>query len=183
MAAWNKAHPNGKVIEKDFVNSPVPHLDGGAICANYSPAEQHSLSMKQKHAYRLDLIQEITGVDEILISTPMWNWSVPSVLKAYFDQIILQGVLDGSGKSGLAGKKVTFVVAQGGSYKDGAPRAGWDFATGYLELVAKALGATDIEVILAEFTLAGVAPGMESLIEAKNASISAAKDAARKRAA
>lgn len=183
MAAWKKAHPNGKVIEKDFVNSPVPHLDGEAIYANYSPAEQHSLSMKQKHAYRLDLIREITGVDEILISTPMWNWSVPSVLKAYFDQIILQGVLDGSGKSGLAGKKVTFVVAQGGSYKDGAPRAGWDFATGYLELVAKALGATDIEVILAEFTLAGVAPGMESLIEAKNASISTAKDAARKRAA
>ena len=81
------------------------------------------------------------------------------------------------------GKKVTFVVAQGGSYKDGAPRAGWDFATGYLELVAKALGATDIEVILAEFTLAGVAPGMESLMDAKNASVAAAKEAARKRAA
>lgn len=183
MSAWKEAHPGGRIIQKDFVNQPVPHLDGEAIYANYSPAEQHSPSMKEKHAYRLGLIEEITGVDEILISTPMWNWSVPSVLKAYFDQIILQGVLDGSGKSGLAGKKVTFIVAQGGSYKDGAPRAGWDFATGYLELVAKALGATDIEVILAEFTLAGVAPGMESLLDAKNASIAAAKDAARKRAA
>jgi len=183
MTAWKKANPEGRITAKDFVNNPVPHLDGEAVYANYSPADQHSPSMKEKHAYRLELIQEITGVDEILISTPMWNWSVPSVLKAYFDQIIVQGVLDGSGKAGLAGKKVTFVVAQGGSYKDGAPRAGWDFATGYLELVAKALGATDIEVILAEFTLAGVAPGMESFIETKNASISAAKDAASKRAA
>ena len=77
----------------------------------------------------------------------------------------------------------TFVVAQGGSYKDGAPRAGWDFATGYLELVAKALGATDIQTILAEFTLAGNAPGMESLVDAKNASVASAKNAARKRAA
>jgi FMN-dependent NADH-azoreductase len=139
--------------------------------------------MSQKHNFRLGLIKEITSADEILISTPMWNWSVPSLLKAYIDQIIVGGVLDGSGAAGLAGKKVTFVVAQGGSYKDGAPRAGWDFATGYLELVAKALGATDIQTILAEFTLAGNAPGMESLVDAKNASVASAKNAARKRAA
>ena len=139
--------------------------------------------MSQKHAYRLGLINEITKVDEILISTPMWNWSVPSVLKAYIDQIIVGGVLDDRGAAGLAGKKITFIVAQGGSYKDGAPRAGWDFATGYLELVARALGATDIQTVLAEFTLAGIAPGMESLVDAKNASVASAKHAARKRAA
>ena len=183
VSAWKASHAGGKIIDRDLTKEQIPHLDSEAIAANHTPADQHSPAMKDKFAYRLSLVNEITGVDEILISTPMWNWSIPSALKAYFDQIIVQGVLDASGNSGLAGKKVTFVVAEGGSYKEGTPRAGWDFATGYLELVAKALGATDVEVILAELTLAGIAPGMESLVEAKSASIAAAKDAARKRAA
>jgi FMN-dependent NADH-azoreductase len=139
--------------------------------------------MAAKHNFRHDLINEITGVDHILISTPMWNWSVPSVLKAYFDQIILPGVLDGSGAAGLTGKKVTFVVSQGGSYAEGAPRHGWDYETGYLKLVANALGATDVDVILAELTLAGIVPGMESLVGKKEESIAAAKAKATARAA
>ena len=138
--------------------------------------------MAAKHHYRQELIKEIIAVDEIVISTPMWNWSVPSVLKAYFDQIIIPGQLDGSGADGLKGKKVTYVVSQGGSYAKDAPRHGWDYETGYLELVATALGSTDVEVILAEFTLAGIVPGMESLIEKKEASIAAAITAAQKRA-
>ena len=182
IQTWKTTNPNGILIEKDLVTNPVPHLDGEAIFANYTPADQQSPAMKEKHDYRLDLINEITGVDEILISTPLWNWSVPSVLKAYIDQIVVTGVLDNSGNSGLAGKKVTFVVAQGGSYKEGTPKAGWDYATGYLELVAKALGATDVETILVEFSLAGVASGMEFLIEAKGKSIEAANTAAKNRA-
>jgi len=138
--------------------------------------------MVAKHAFRNDLIKEITGVDHIVISTPMWNWSVPSVLKAYIDQIIIPGVLDGSGAAGLTGKKVTFVVAQGGSYAEGAPRHGWDYETGYLKLVASALGSTDVDIILAELTLAGVVPGMESLIGKKEESIAAAKAQAKVRA-
>lgn len=182
IQTWKTTNPNGILIEKDLVSNPVPHLDGEAIFANYTPADQQSPAMQEKHDYRLDLINEITGVDEILISTPLWNWSVPSVLKAYIDQIVVTGVLDNSGNSGLAGKKVTFVVAQGGSYKEGTPKAGWDYATGYLELVAKALGATDVETILVEFTLAGVASGMDFLIEAKGKSIEAANTAAKNRA-
>jgi FMN-dependent NADH-azoreductase len=182
IQTWKATNPNGILIEKDLVTDPVPHLDGEAIFANYTPADHQSPGMKAKHQFRLNLINEITSVDEILISTPLWNWSVPSVLKAYIDQIVVTGVLDNSGNSGLAGKKVTFVVAQGGSYKEGTPKAGWDYATGYLELVAKALGATDVETILAEFTLAGVASGMDFLIEAKSKSIEAADAAAKERA-
>jgi FMN-dependent NADH-azoreductase len=112
----------------------------------------------------------------------MWNWAVPSVLKAYIDQIIMPGVLDGSGAAGLTGKKVTTIIAQGGSYSEGAPRFGWDYETGYIKLVANALGATDVEMILAELTLAGVIPAMESLKPQMEASIAAAKSAAKARA-
>jgi FMN-dependent NADH-azoreductase len=129
------------------------------------------------------LIHEILGADEVLISSPMWNWSIPSVLKAYFDQIIMTGTLDASRAPGLKGKKMTFIVAQGGSYQPGTPRADWDHGTGYLKFLAGVLGATDIEVILAELTLAGIAPGMDAQVEAKERSLIAARNAARARAA
>ena len=91
-------------------------------------------------------------------------------------------VLDGEA-NGLAGKKVTAIIAQGGSYKTGSPREGWDYGSGYLELVFTALGSTDVTVVVSEFGLAGVAPGMEDFVDAKSSSIAAAKTAARDRAA
>lgn len=183
LATWSKKHIGGVITTRDINANPIPHLDSEAIFAGYTPEDQRSSNMVTKHNFRRELITEITGVDEILISTPMWNWSIPSVLKAYFDQIILTGTLDASGAKALTGKKVTFIVAQGGSYKEGAPRHGWDYATGYLELVAKALGSTDVTLILAEFTLAGVVPGMDQFIPIKAESIAAAKAQARARAA
>ncbi|MEI6867845.1 MAG: NAD(P)H-dependent oxidoreductase [Actinomycetes bacterium] len=183
LSTWSAAHAGGTVITRDLNLNPIPHLDAEAIFASYTPEGDRSAAMAAKNAFRLELAAEITGVDEILISTPMWNWSVPSVLKAYFDQVIMPGTLDASRATGLAGKKVTFVVAQGGSYAEGAPRHGWDYSTGYLKLVASALGSTDVEIILAEFTLAGVVPGMDAFVDTKAASINAAKSRARERAA
>lgn len=163
--------------------NPVPLLDAEAISADYTPEADRPATMAAKRALRGELIDEITGVDEIVLSKPLWNGSVPGHVKAYINQLIVPGVLDGSGAAGLAGKKVTVIMAQGGSYKPGAPREGWDFGSGYLETVFTALGATDVEVILAEFGLAGIAPGMDDFIRAKEESIAPAKTAARTRAA
>lgn len=181
LAAWNAKNSGGVVISRDLNANPVPHLDAEAIFAGYTPEEGRSAGMVSKHAFRHELIAEITGVTDILISTPMWNWGAPSVLKAYIDQIVIPGTLDGSGANGLKDKKVTLIVAQGGSYAEGAPRHGWDFQTGYLELVVRALGATDVKSILVEFTLAGVAPGMEAFIENKATNISNAIAVAKER--
>ncbi len=178
LEAWKAANPGGTIVERDLAANPVPVLDGEAIFADYTPEADRSESMAAKRALRQELIDEITGVDEIVVSTPMWNWSVPSTLKAYIDQIIIPGVLDGSGAAGLAGKKVTVIMSQGGSYKPGAPREGWDFGSGYLNVVFTALGSTDVEVIVSEFGLAGIAPGMDEFVEARDASIAAAKAAA-----
>ena len=182
LDAWKAANPGGTIIERDLAANPVPLLDGEAIFADYTPEADRPASMAAKRALRQELIDEITGVDAIVVSTPLWNWNVPSPLKAYIDQIIIPGVLDPS-TPGLAGKPVTVVMAQGGSYKPGAPLEGWDYGSGYLNQVFTALGSTDVEVIVAEFGLAGVAPGMDDFVEAKEASIAAAKSAARNRVA
>ena len=182
VTSWNAANADGTVITRDLDKTPVPHLDVEALSAGYVAEADRSEPMAAKWGARMYLIEEISGVDEVLISTPMWNWSVPSVLKAYIDNLIIPGVFD-EGTANLAGKKVTFVVAQGGSYVDGTPKAGWDYASGYLRQFASAMGATDIEVITVEFGLAGVVPALEGFITHKEASIAAAKEFATSRAA
>ena len=180
--SWNTVHADGTVITRDLDQTPVPHLDVEAISAGFMSETDRSEPMAAKWGARMYLIEEISGVDEVLISTPMWNWSVPSVLKAYIDNVIIPGVFDESTAT-LAGKKVTFIVAQGGSYGEGTPKAGWDYASGYLRQFATAMGATDIEVITVEFGLAGVVPALEGFISHKEASIAAAKEFAASRAA
>lgn len=183
VQSWKEVHPDGAIIVRDLSTDPVPHLDAETIFAGYTPESDRPATMAAKHQARMELVDEILAADEVVISTPMWNWSLPSVLKAYFDQVIAPGRLDASGARGLAGKRITFVVAQGGSYAPGSPREGWDYLTGYLNHVATVLGSTDVNVVLAELTLAGVAPGMDDLVPMKEASISAAKKVAAERAA
>lgn len=163
-------------MTRDLAEDSIPHLDGETINAGYTPEADRSLSMQAKHAFRTTLVEEVNNAKHILISTPMWNFAVPSVLKAWIDQIMMPGTTKVTGK-------VTVIVSQGGSYAEGAPRAGWDWQTGYLKQVFTSIGATDVEIILSEFGLAGVVPAMANFVEEKNASIAAAKSAAKERAA
>ena len=182
VASWSATNPDGTVITRDLDKTPVPHLDVESLSAGFMAEADRSEPMAAKWGARMYLIEEISGADEILISTPLWNYGIPSVLKAYIDNIVIPGVFDESTAT-LAGKKVTFVVAQGGSYADGSPKAGWDYASGFLRQFAVAMGATDIEVIAIEFGLAGVVPALESFIPNKEASIASGKEAAKNRAA
>jgi FMN-dependent NADH-azoreductase len=182
VAAFTASHKDVAVVTRDLAVDPIPHLDGETIMAGYIPAEQRTPSQVAKFTYRMELVEEVKSSQEIVVSTPMWNWQVPSVLKAWIDQIIIPGVLDASSEAATVNARVTVVVAQGGSYKEGAPRHGWDYLTGYMKQVFGSMGVKDVEVILAEFTLAGVAPGMEAFVDNKKASIDAAIETAKARA-
>ena len=182
VAAYTASHKDAAVVKRDLSLDPIPHLDTETIMAGYIPAEQRTPSQVAKHAFRMEPVAEVKTSAEILVATPMWNWQAPSVLKAWIDQIIIPGVLDASSESATINPRVTVVVAQGGSYAEGAPRHGWDYLTGYMKQVFGSMGVKDVEVILAEFTLAGVAPGMEAFLENKKTSIAAAIEKAQKRA-
>lgn len=168
---------------KDLAKEPVPHLDGETIVAGYLPEEARSAEQKTKYQYRLDAIKEFTEAKDIVISTPMWNWNVPSVLKAYIDQLVLIGVFDTYEKKLLAGKSVTVIIATGGAYGEGSWHPEWDYESGYLKLILTNLGATNVEVVRTEYTLAGVVPGMESLVPQKEKSFADAVAAVQARAA
>jgi len=176
LEAFTAKHPEAVVLTRDLAIDSIPHLDGETIRAGYTPEADRSASMLAKHEFRTTLVSEVNSAKHILISTPMWNFAVPSVLKAWIDQIMMPGTTNVMGK-------VTIIVSQGGSYAEGAPRAGWDWQTGYLKQVLASVGATDIEIILSEFGLAGVVPAMADFVDNKTASIAAAKEAAKERAA
>lgn len=180
IESYKQSHPH-EVRERDLNANPVPHLDGEGIYAAYVPAEARSDSQKAKNNLRLELIEEIKGAHAIVISSPMWNWNVPSVLKAYIDQIMYIGVLDPYDQKHLAGKPVTFIVASGGAYSEGSWHPEWDYETGYLKMLFGNLGATDLALIRAEYTLAGIVPGMEAQIPKKEESFKAALAAAEAR--
>jgi FMN-dependent NADH-azoreductase len=176
LETFKAEQPDAKIITRDLDVDPIPHLDGETITAGFMPEGARTASMQIKHDYRVSLAKEVNEAKHILVSTPMWNYTVPSVLKAWIDQIIITGETDITGK-------VTVIISQGGSYAEGAPRAGWDWQTGYLKQVFTSLGASDVEIILSEFGLAGIAPGLSRFIDNKEASIASAKEAARVRAA
>jgi FMN-dependent NADH-azoreductase len=119
LSNFKESHADGEVIERDLNSNPVPHLDGEALTAGYLPEDKRSPGMTEKHNLRVTLINEIIGADEIVVSTPMWNWNTPSVLKAYIDQIVVVGMLDPYSHKHLAGKRVTVLIACGGAYGTG----------------------------------------------------------------
>jgi FMN-dependent NADH-azoreductase len=177
-SAFAEANPDVEIRVKDLAVNPVPHLDGETLTAGYIPEENRPEGMAAKHNSRLAIINELVEAKAIAITTPMWNWSIPSVLKAYIDQIVMPGVLDPYGCRKLADKKVTVMIACGGSYGPDSHHPEWDFETNYLKHIFTSLGATDIHFIRTEFCLAGVVPGMESLVEAKEKSLADGKVAA-----
>jgi FMN-dependent NADH-azoreductase len=104
------------VKTRDLDAVPAPHLDAETIFATWTPEDQRPESQKAKLAARMVLINEVINAAHIVIATPMFNWSVPSVLKAWIDQLVLPGVLDGHENAKLSGKSWTSIIATGASY-------------------------------------------------------------------
>lgn len=120
---WQEHHPEGTVIYRDLATNPVPHLTADAHTAGQTDPATHTPAQAAALAHRLTLIDELENADAILIGAPMYNYSIPSTLKAWLDNIVLVGRTAGVESSRLKGTPVTVVASRGGSYRPGhAPR-------------------------------------------------------------
>lgn len=171
---WAKKYPNVRIVARDLNENIEKHLDGVTLFAGYLPEDQRTPEMQANHQHRLDLVEELVQADAVVVSTPMWNWNTPSVLKAYIDQIVVIGQLDPYTEKKLAGKSITILIASGGGYGPDSHHPESDFLTRYLLHVFSALGSTDVQFVRTEYCLAGVAPGMDALIPKKEASFESA---------
>ncbi|MFE2215843.1 FMN-dependent NADH-azoreductase [Streptomyces canus] len=166
---WEEQHPEGAVIYRDLAADPVPHITADAWSAGYTAPSEHNPEQSAAFAARVKLIEELEQADAVLIGAPMYNFSIPSTLKAWLDSVLLLGRTAGETPS-AQGTPVLVVASRGGSYAPGTPREGYDFVQNYLEAVLKGTLGLDLEFIVPELTMAPRNPGMSELIPRYEAS-------------
>ncbi len=153
---WRTAHPDGQVIRRDLVKTSLPFVDLPWIGGAFTPPEQHSPESAAAIRISNDLVAELQAADRIVIGTPMYNFAIPAVLKAYIDHIVRVGVTVVDNVGQLTGKKATIFLASGGDFSPGSPIEGYNHASGYLRQVFGFLGVTDLDIVLAGRARAGM---------------------------
>jgi FMN-dependent NADH-azoreductase len=147
-AAWKDKHQNGTLVERDLYKTNLPFVDLPWIAGAYTPAEDHSSAMAEAISVSNELIAELVAADDILIATPMYNFSIPAILKAYIDHIVRFNVTFSASYEGMVkGKKCTVIIASGGVYTPGAFMESWDRETSYLKMILGFIGISDVEFV------------------------------------
>jgi len=145
---------NGDTVQiRDLSESPLPHLTEENIAAFFTPAENRDAKAQQSVKLSDEIVDELLGADTIVISAPMWNFNIPSVLKAWIDHIVRAGRTFSFTATGLnslvKNKKVYLILASGSVFSEG-PFKAMDFQEPYLRGVLGFIGMTDVEVIKVE---------------------------------
>ncbi len=152
LADWQGNHLGAQVTTRDLATSNLPYVDLPWIAGAYSAPDKHTDEHKAALRISDELIAELTAADHILITTPMYNFAIPAVLKAWIDHIVRVGktfaVTPGGGYDGLLkGKKLTVIIASGGAYPPGTPYESYDLEIPYLHHIAGFIGITDVTFI------------------------------------
>jgi FMN-dependent NADH-azoreductase len=162
--------PSVKVVVRDLAQQPVPHLDAARFGAFITPEDKRDASQKQQVALSDALIAELRAADVIVIGLPMYNFGIPSTLKAYFDHIARAGQTFRYTEKGpvglLTGKRAVVFATRGGLYV-GTPL---DSQTSYIRAFLAFVGITDVEFVYAEGLAMGDASKQVSLAKARIAS-------------
>jgi len=151
VAAFLERNPQAKIVVRDVAAAePVPHLNAERFGAFITQPVERSAAQQAVVAYSDALIDELQQADVIVLGLPMYNFGVPSQLKAYFDHIARAGVTFRYTEKGpvglLTGKKVYVFAARGGLYA-GTPL---DTQSGYVRDFLRFLGMTEVEFVYAE---------------------------------
>lgn len=146
IAALGRRHGTIEVAQRDLSHG-VPFIDSDWVAANFTPAGERDAAQRRKLSYSDTLVAEIEKADVLVIGAPIYNFSVPAVLKAWIDMIARTGLTFAYTKDGpqglLEGKKAYVVVPSGG-----VPiGAAMDFATPYLRHALGFVGITDVAFV------------------------------------
>ncbi|MFF8284381.1 FMN-dependent NADH-azoreductase [Streptomyces albus] len=180
--AWEAEHPDGTVVYRDLGSDPIPHLEGPAAAAGFVDPSEHSPEQAAAFRLREELTSEFERADAVLIGAPMYNYTIPSTLKAWLDHVIVMGRTTAAPTTTVAGKPATVVASRGGGYGPGTPRESFEFVLTYLEKVLGKEGfGLDVEFIVPELTLAESNPAMADLVDLAKTSRAKAHEAAETR--
>lgn len=160
-----KNHPNSKIVSRDLAKNPLPHISPEVLNAFFSNNKDAS-ELKLSN----DLLEELLASDLLIIEAPMYNFGIPSVLKAWIDHIVRAGITFKYGPNGpeglVKGKKAILVVSSGGIYTSG-PASSLEHNNSYLKAILGFLGINQVETIHIEGTAMGEAGALDALAKAK----------------
>jgi FMN-dependent NADH-azoreductase len=153
---WLKSHPGGKIVERDLTMLDLPVVDASWVGAARTPESSRTAAHSKALAASDSLINDLEQADEYVFGVPMHNFSIPSTLKLWIDQVVRVGKTFSYGATGpkglLTGKKATLLLASGGEYGKGSAMASFDFVTPYLKTLLGFIGITDVTIITASGT-------------------------------
>ncbi len=171
LTAWKDTHSGDTVTYRDLGHQSIPHVTEAWIAAAYSSPAEHTPELQAAIRLSDELVDEFLAADRYVMGLPMYNFSVPSVFKAYLDQIVRVGrtfAVDSSGYTGLVkDRKMLVVTAQGGSYRPGTPTEAYNFHEPYLRAIFGLIGITDISFIYADGLAMGDAAREKSVAAAR----------------
>ncbi|MFH9551983.1 FMN-dependent NADH-azoreductase [Streptomyces sp. NPDC017435] len=173
----------GAVVHRDLAISPAPHLSAAGITARTTDPAARTPEQAKAMAVQDELIEEFLGADAYLFTVPMYNLTMPSVFKAWLDQIMVAGrTLSFDGHPSTLGRPGVLISARGGGYGPGAPKHGMDHLVPTLETVLghPANLGLDLTTVLPELTMAPHVPMLAPLLPMYEASLTRAHDEARR---
>lgn len=172
VAQIKAEQPAAAITYRDLVANPLPHLSGAHLMAANAQPETVDAQIAADIAESTAALDEFLAADTIILGVPMYNFSLPSQLKAWIDRVAVAGKTfryTAEGPEGLAkGKKVVIVSTRGGHYSVG-PAAAMDHQESYLKVVLGFMGITDVEVVRAEGLNLSPASKIEAISEAERA--------------
>lgn len=147
---WQAAHPGDQINVRDVAANPLPHLDADLLGGWMKPAEQRSMPEQQAFERSNQLTDELLAADVLVMAAPMYNFTIPSTLKAWLDHVLRAGITfkyTPTGPQGLLqGKRAIVLTARGGIHAG----AGSDHQEPYLRQAMAFIGIHDVEFIHAE---------------------------------
>ncbi|AVO56975.1 MULTISPECIES: FMN-dependent NADH-azoreductase [Pseudomonas] len=160
LQAWLEAHPQGQLTRREVGRASLPHVSEAFVAAAFYPEPQaRPLSMQADLALSDELVTELLEHELLVISAPMYNFSVPSGLKAWVDQIVRLGLTFNTVQdNGIAqyeplvrGKKALIVTSRGGfGFGPGGELEAMNHADPWLRTALGFIGIDDVTVVAAE---------------------------------
>ena len=151
---WVRNNPGTRVVARDLSPESIPHLSQATLGAVMTPAANRTPAQSEVAAFADALIEEVEAADTIVLAAPMYNFTIPSTLKAWLDHVARAGRTfryTANGPEGLLkGKKVFVVTGRGGVYTGDSPAKALDFQEPYLRAILGFIGLTDVSFVHVE---------------------------------
>lgn len=171
-AAWQAARPDGLVIAHDVAAEPPPFVSAAWVEGSFAPPAEQSPAAQAAIAVSNRYVDDLLAADEILITTPIYNLSLPAALKAWIDQIVRFGRTFQKGAGGfeglVRGKRVVVVVTSGSDFRPNTPGGAYNFLEPYLRAVLGFIGIGQVEFVYAHSMNQGDAVSVQALAAAKD---------------